>query len=65
MTGPVSGVVLAAGLSTRFETTADTPKQLYRIGGESLVRRTCRVALMSGLGEVVLVTGHAGRPGRG
>lgn len=61
MTGPVSGVVLAAGLSTRFETTADTPKQLYRIGGESLVRRTCRVALMSGLGEVVLVTGHAGR----
>ncbi|MXX75468.1 MAG: nucleotidyltransferase family protein [Holophagales bacterium] len=59
MTGPVSGVVLAAGLSTRFETAADTPKQLYRIGGESLVRRTCRAALTSGLGEVVLVTGHA------
>ncbi|MDE2691396.1 MAG: nucleotidyltransferase family protein [Acidobacteriota bacterium] len=59
MTGPVSGVVLAAGLSTRFETGAGKPKQLYRIGGESLVRRTCRAALTSGLGEVVLVTGYA------
>ena len=61
MTGPVSGVVLAAGLSTRFETSADKPKQLYRIGGESLVRRTCRAALASALGEVILVTGHATR----
>jgi len=59
MTGPVSGVVLAAGLSTRFETGADKPKQLYRIGGESLVRRTCRAAVTSALGEVILVTGHA------
>lgn len=59
MTGRVSGVVLAAGLSTRFETVADKPKQLYRIGGESLVRRTCRAALTSALGEVILVTGHA------
>lgn len=59
MTGPVSGVVLAAGLSTRFETGTNKPKQLYRIGGESLVRRTCRAALSSGLGEVILVTGHA------
>lgn len=61
MTGPVSGVVLAAGLSTRFETSADKPKQLYRIGGESLVRRTCRAALTSALAEVILVTGHAAR----
>ena len=59
MTGPVSGVVLAAGLSTRFDEGADKPKQLYRIGGESLVRRTCRAALASALGEVILVTGHA------
>lgn len=59
MTGPVSGVVLAAGLSTRFETCSDTPKQLYRIDGESLVRRTCRAAVTSALGEVILVTGHA------
>lgn len=59
MTGPVSGVVLAAGLSTRFETGTDKPKQLYRIGSESLVRRVCRAALKSSLGEVILVTGHA------
>ncbi|MXX61772.1 MAG: nucleotidyltransferase family protein [Holophagales bacterium] len=59
MTGPVSGVVLAAGLSTRFETGANKPKQLYRVDGESLVRRTCRAALTSGLGEVVVVTGYA------
>ena len=59
MTGPVSGVVLAAGLSTRFESGAGVPKQLYRIGGESLVRRTCRAALTSALGEVILITGCA------
>jgi len=75
MTGPVSGVVLAAGLSTRFASAceenerargknvagATRPKQLYRIGGETLVRRTCRAALASGLAEVILVTGHAER----
>jgi molybdenum cofactor cytidylyltransferase len=59
MTGPVSGVVLAAGLSTRFEAGAGKPKQLFRVGGESLVRRTCRAALTSALGEVILVTGYA------
>ncbi len=75
MTGRVSGVVLAAGLSTRFEAAcgenahvpaknvagATRPKQLYRIGGETLVRRICREALASGLAEVILVTGHAER----
>ncbi len=105
MTGRVSGVVLAAGLSTRFVAgrgrnaggagtdagagtdrragtnsrglmdrrggtgrrtemdggAAAQPKQLYRIDGESLVRRVCRAALASGLAEVVLVTGHARR----
>ena len=97
MTGSVSGVVLAAGLSTRFEagcgqdarvprlgcgqdarvpklecgqdarvprknvTGAAEPKQLYRIDGETLVRRVCRAALASGLEEVILVTGYARR----
>jgi molybdenum cofactor cytidylyltransferase len=61
MTGPVSGVVLAAGLSTRFETGAGAPKQIHRIGGEALVRRICRAALASALTEVILVTGHAER----
>ncbi len=75
MTGPVSGVVLAAGLSTRFEvgcgqdargprtkvTGEAEPKQLYRIDGETLVRRVCREALASNLAQVILVTGHARR----
>lgn len=61
MTGAVSGVVLAAGLSTRFETEVGVPKQLHRIGGETLVRRICRAALASRLAEVILVTGHAER----
>ncbi len=61
MTGPVSGVVLAAGLSTRFETGAGAPKQIHRIDGEALVRRICRAALASALTEVILVTGHAER----
>ena len=64
MTCSVCGVVLAAGLSTRFEGAADggKPKQLYRIDGETLVRRVCRVALASHLAEVILVTGYADRP---
>lgn len=63
MTGAVCGVVLAAGLSTRFEAKTDPgkPKQLYRIDGETLVRRVCRAALASHLAEVILVTGHAGQ----
>ena len=75
MTGPVTGIVLAAGLSTRFEaecgqdarvprtkaTGAAVPKQLYRIDGETLVRRVCREALASNLAQVILVTGHARR----
>ena len=75
MTGPVSGVVLAAGLSTRFEvgcgqdarvprtkvTGEAEPKQLYRIDCETLVRRVCREALASNLAKVILVTGHAHR----
>ena len=63
MTASVSGVVLAAGLSSRFEagTGGTVPKQLYRIDGETLVRRICRSALASRLAEVTLVTGHARR----
>ena len=65
MSRAVSGVVLAAGLSSRFDdgrgSARARPKQLLAIGGESLVRRTCRHALASGLSEVILVTGHARR----
>lgn len=63
MTGSVCGVVLAAGLSTRFKAKADPgePKQLHRIDGETMVRRACRAALASRLAEVILVTGYAQR----
>jgi len=53
--GPsVSGVVLAAGGSTRL----GRPKQLLSLGGEPLLRHTVRRALAARLGEVVLVLGH-------
>jgi molybdenum cofactor cytidylyltransferase len=51
----VSGVVLAAGSSTRFG--GPRPKQLAEIEGESLVRRTVRSALQSRLEEVIVVVG--------
>lgn len=54
----VSGVILAAGLSTRF--VNDVPKQLYRVGGQTLVYRTARVLLASRLRQIVVVTGHRG-----
>ena len=48
--------VIAAGAARRM----GSPKQLARIGGDSLVRRACRTALDSRLGDVCLVTGaHA------
>ncbi len=55
--GGVSGVVLAAGRSTRFAGPA--PKQLALVEGEPLVRRTARRALASRLDEVIVVVGFA------
>ena len=51
---PVAGVVLAAGLSTRFGRN----KLLCEVEGEPLVRRAARVALAAGLDPVVVVVGH-------
>lgn len=53
----VSGVILAAGPSSRFGSA--TPKQLAEIAGETLVSRTVRRALESSLVEVIVVVGHA------
>ena len=56
----VSGVLLAAGRSERFDD--DVPKQLWQVEGEPLVRRIARRALDSRLAEVIVVVGHqAGR----
>jgi CTP:molybdopterin cytidylyltransferase MocA len=52
--------ILAAGASRRLR----QPKQLVTIGGESLLRRQCRVALESQTGSVAVVLGcHASECG--
>lgn len=52
--GPVAGVVLAAGVSTRMGRN----KLLLRLGGESLLKRAVRLCVASGLDPVVVVLGH-------
>jgi len=52
--GPVAGVVLAAGSSTRMGRN----KLLFDLGGEPVVRRAVRTAQRAGLDPVVLVLGH-------
>lgn len=51
--GPVAGVILAAGSSTRL----GRPKQLLDLGGQPLLRRTLDNALASSLDRVLLVLG--------
>jgi molybdenum cofactor cytidylyltransferase len=53
-TGPVAGVVLAAGTSSRMGEN----KLLLRIEGETLVRRAVEAALSAGLEPVIVVLGH-------
>jgi molybdenum cofactor cytidylyltransferase len=48
-----AAVVLAAGASTRL----GQPKQLIRIGGESLLRRTARLAVEAGCSPLFVVIG--------
>jgi molybdenum cofactor cytidylyltransferase len=52
--GPVAGVVLAAGASTRMGRN----KLLLTIEGESVLRRAARRALDAGLDPVIVVLGH-------
>ncbi len=49
-------VVLAAGRSTRF--ASQSPKLLTRVDGAPLVRHAVIAAIDSGVGDVVVVTGH-------
>ncbi len=51
----VAAVVLAAGMSRRM----GTPKQLLRIGGETILERTLKNVRASNVGEIILVLGHA------
>lgn len=52
--GSVAGVVLAAGASIRMGRN----KLLFRLAGETLLRRAVRNALASGLDPVIVVVGH-------
>lgn len=52
--GPVAGLLLAAGRSTRFGAN----KLLLQLDGEPLVRRAARTALAAGLDPLVVVVGH-------
>jgi len=53
----VSGVVLAAGTSSRF---GDGNKLLATVDGEPLVRRSVAPLLAADLHEIVIVVGHEG-----
>jgi molybdenum cofactor cytidylyltransferase len=52
--GPVAGIILAAGRSSRL----GRPKQLLDLGGKPLLRATLDNALASSLDRVFLVLGH-------
>jgi molybdenum cofactor cytidylyltransferase len=52
--GPVAGVVLAAGTSSRMGEN----KLLFRVEGETLVRRAVQTAVSAGLEPVIVVLGH-------
>ena len=51
----VAAVVLAAGMSRRM----GTPKQLLRIGEETILAKTLENIRVSNAGEIILVLGHA------
>ncbi len=58
--GPVAGVVLAAGSSTRMGRN----KLFFALAGETLLRRVVRRAVGAGLDPVIVVTGHEGERAR-
>jgi molybdenum cofactor cytidylyltransferase len=53
-TGPVAGILLAAGLSSRMGSN----KLLFDLGGESVLRGAARRALAGGLSPLLVVLGH-------
>ncbi|HET9210340.1 MAG TPA: nucleotidyltransferase family protein [Thermoanaerobaculia bacterium] len=52
--GPVAGILLAAGTSSRMGKN----KLLFELEGESVIRRAVRRALAGGLSPLIVVLGH-------
>jgi molybdenum cofactor cytidylyltransferase len=52
--GPVAGILLAAGTSSRMGKN----KLLFELEGESVIRRAVRRALAGGLSPLVVILGH-------
>src|SRR5579885_622363 len=52
--GPVAGILLAAGTSSRMGSN----KMLFDFGGESVLRGAAKRALDAGLSPLVVVLGH-------
>jgi len=50
----VTGIVLAAGLSTRMGTL----KQVLPVDGEPMIVRVCRLLLDAGVDDIVVIVGH-------
>lgn len=59
-TGPVAGVLLAAGLSSRMGSN----KMLFEWNGESVLRGAAKRALAGGLAPLVVVLGHQAETAR-
>ncbi len=55
--GSITGIILAAGMSTRL----GRPKQLLKVGGEFIINRVVDAALNSGLEKIIVVLGHRHR----
>jgi choline kinase len=52
-------VIVAAGLSSRlYPLTADCPKSLLSLGGESLLARSVRLLRSSGIADIAVVVGY-------
>ena len=58
--GPVAGILLAAGASTRMGSN----KLLFELGGQSVLRGAAQRAVVAGLAPVNVVLGHQAEPAR-
>lgn len=59
-TGPVAGILLAAGTSSRMGSN----KLLFELGGESVLRGAAKRALAGGLSPLLVVLGHEAEKAR-